>query len=354
MRAKQKIRIRKSTKIIYTCIAIVMLLVSAVNLFSILSKRNVVNNQKEIYSYTNKFDYKYRVNLLKNKYIEEETLDMNKPAYVTKLIDTMDFDINYSYEGETESDIQYKYSIIGNLEATYTEDDEEQKILEKEYVLKDEVVKTSNDGKIEIKEDINLNLKEENNLVKDFEQNMGMTLDAKYIINLKVTSTTQVEGENITNDYVSSIVINLAKKTTKIDGENNKEETQYVTKELKEVESISPIKVIFDIIGITLAILILKYLSRTKNINTIRNKYRQELNKILRICQEKIVKVRNKPIIREESIVDVRDFGEIIKLSEELFKPILYWESKEDEAWFIVMSNDIVYRFILSDNQMAN
>ena len=80
----------------------------------------------------------------------------------------------------------------------------------------------------------------------------------------------------------------------------------------------------------------------------------EELNKILRICQEKIVKVRNKPTIKQENIVEVKDFGEIIKLSEELFRPILYWESKEEEAWFIVMSNDIVYRFILNNNQKAN
>ena len=350
MRKKQKIRIRKSTKYIYTIIATIMLVASSTNLFSILSRENIINNKKEIYSYTNKFDYKYEVNLVENKFIEEDTLDMNKVAYVTQLIDTIDFDINYNYNGDKVSNIKYNYSVIGKLEATYNRENEEQKIWEKEYILKEETSNESDNGKINIKDKIELDLKEQNNLVKDFEQRMGMTLDAKYIINVKVNSTTEIEGENITNNYISTIIIDLAKKTTKIEGENKKEETEFITKDNIETRKVSPLKVIIDIACIILSLLVLNNLSKTKNINTIRNEYRQELNKILRICQEKIVKVRNKPIVKQENIVEVKDFGEIIKLSEELFRPILYWESKEEEAWFIVMSNDIVYRFILNNN----
>ena len=350
MRKKQKIRIRKSTKYIYTIIATIMLVASSTNLFSILSRENIINNKKEIYSYTNKFDYKYEVNLIENKFIEEDTLDMNKVAYVTQLIDTIDFDINYNYNGDKVSNIKYNYSVIGKLEATYNRENEEQKIWEKEYILKEETTNVSDNGKINIKDRIELDLKDQNNLVKDFEQRMGLTLDAKYIINVKVNSTTEIEGENITNNYISTIIIDLAKKTTKIEGENKKEETEFITKDNIETRKVSPLKVIIDIACIILSLLVLNNLSKTKNINTIRNEYRQELNKILRICQEKIVKVRNKPTIKQENIVEVKDFGEIIKLSEELFRPILYWESKEEEAWFIVMSNDIVYRFILNNN----
>ena len=60
----------------------------------------------------------------------------------------------------------------------------------------------------------------------------------------------------------------------------------------------------------------------------------------------------SKEIIHQPELeVYVKDFGEIIKVSEELFKPILYWESKEStEAWFSVMSNEITYRFIFRNN----
>ena len=51
MRKKQKIRIRKSTKYIYTIIATIMLVASSINLFSILSRENIINNQKENWSF---------------------------------------------------------------------------------------------------------------------------------------------------------------------------------------------------------------------------------------------------------------------------------------------------------------
>ena len=35
---------------------------------------------------------------------------------------------------------------------------------------------------------------------------------------------------------------------------------------------------------------------------------KETLYKILRICQEKIVKVRNKPAVKQENIVEVKDF----------------------------------------------
>ena len=72
------------------------------------------------------------------------------------------------------------------------------------------------------------------------------------------------------------------------------------------------------------------------------------MNKILRICNDKIVEVNTKPNDEEIEVVFVKDFGEIVKISEELFKPILYYSEKDDkEAWFSVMSGKTSYRYIL-------
>ena len=82
--------------------------------------------------------------------------------------------------------------------------------------------------------------------------------------------------------------------------------------------------------------------------NKTRNEFRQELNRILKICQDKIVQVSTKPIDKPEDVVLVKDFGEIVKISEELFKPILYYfDSQKEEAWFSVMSGKTTYRYIL-------
>lgn len=93
----------------------------------------------------------------------------------------------------------------------------------------------------------------------------------------------------------------------------------------------------------------LNYLTtKTVGMNKTRNEFRQELNRILRLCQDKLVQVSSKLEVDAVNVIDVKDFGEIVKVSEELFKPILYWVSpRNDEAWFTVMSHGVSYRYIL-------
>ena len=193
MRTKQKNRIRKSTKYIGSIISIVLLVTSFISLMQNVSNENIKTRTKEIYNYTNKFNYDYNVNLINNKYIEQDEQKDESIVYVTDLIDTTDLNINYEYLADKESDLKYSYSVIGKLQVIYTKDGEEQKIIYKEETLLEEQTKEITDSKIDINETLNLDLKDENNLLKEFEQELGMSISANYTVILKV---------NIQLDYI--------------------------------------------------------------------------------------------------------------------------------------------------------
>lgn len=351
MRTRQKVKIRKSTRYFYIICIMSLIIVLSSSLIQNLLKNNTIKKKEEIYSYTNEFNYNYDVNLINNKYIDQKTLQMNE-VYVTDLIDNIHLNINYDYIGSEASDLEYDYKILGKLQAVYTKDGEEQKVWDKEEVLFDGETQKQMSDKISIQEPIELNLKDKNKLVTDFEQEMNMTLKTTYMIILQVDVKTKIDDEPVENQYTSAVSIDLGEKTTQIKGENNKDETSYVTKTKEENENINIVAISFDTILIIILLIGLRYITRnTVAINKIKNNYRKELNRMLRLCQDKIVKIKDKVDIKQENIVDVKDFGEIIKVSEELFKPILYWESKEStEAWFSVMSNEITYRFIFRNN----
>ena len=76
-----------------------------------------------------------------------------------------------------------------------------------------------------------LDLKEQNKLVKDFEQEIGISVDTTYNVILEVQTNTEIDGEQVANKYTSSLSIDVGKKTTTIKGENNKEDTEYISKE---------------------------------------------------------------------------------------------------------------------------
>ena len=348
MKAKFKNKMRKSTKYGVTIVSIIVLIFSFINFIKTIQKENMKTFTKEIYKYTNKYSYDYKVNLISNKYMTNEEIKDKNLAYVTDLIDNIKLELNYDYIANKNSEIKCNYSVVGLMQAVYTKNGEEQKIWEKEETLLNEKELKSASDNIQINEKLKLDLKEKNNLINNFKQQLGMTIEAKYTVKLKIKVTTDIEGKEIVDEIEPFINIDLAEKTTKIKGENNTENTEYISKDYKVTQKSSVLKMVIDIILMITAIYALRYVSKSKIANVVRNEYKYELNRILKICQDKIVQVSTRPNDEEIEVVYVKDFGEIFKVSEELFKPILYYNAKEnEEAWFSVMSGKTSYRFVL-------
>ena len=348
MKTKFKNKMRKSTKYGVTIVSIIVLIFSFINFIKTMQKENMKTFTKEIYKYTNKYSYDYKVNLISNKYMTNEEIKDKNLAYVTDLIDNIKLELNYDYIANKNSEIKCTYSVVGLMQAVYTKNGEEQKIWEKEETLLNEKELKSASDNIQINEKLKLDLKEKNNLINNFKQQLGMTIEAKYTVKLKIKVTTDIEGKEIVDEIEPFINIDLAEKTTKIKGENNTENTEYISKDYKVTQKSSVLKMVIDIILMITAIYALRYVSKSKIANVVRNEYKYELNRILKICQDKIVQVSTRPNDEEIEVVYVKDFGEIFKVSEELFKPILYYNAKEnEEAWFSVMSGKTSYRFVL-------
>lgn len=348
MKKKQKNKMRKSTKYVTIAVSVIVLIFSFINFIKILQKENMKTSTKEIYKYTNKFNYDYKINLISNEYMTNEEIKNKNLVYVTDLIDNIKLNLNYEYLANRNSEIKCTYSVVGVIQAVYTRNGEEQKIWEKEEtILKEKSTESASNG-IQINENLKLDLKEKNKLINNFKQQLGMSIEAKYTVKLKLKVTTNIEGQEIEDEISPFVNIDLAEKTTKLDGENNLENTKFISKEYQILEKSGTSRMFVDIALMIIAIIALRHVSKFKIANVVRNEYKYELNRILKICQDKIVQVSTKPNDEEIEVVYVKDFGEIVKVSEELFKPILYYNAKEnEEAWFSVMSGKTSYRFVL-------
>lgn len=345
-----KIRIRKSVRNAYILILIAIIIGS---LFTLYTSFNAENNKKfvktNIYEYNNKFAYSCDVNLLENNYITNDDM-FGANAYVTDLISNVPINMTYAYDASQSSDITYTYQIVGNLEANYSKDGNDQKIWKKTDILVPAKEETVSSNKLEINENIDLDLKEKIQTVKNFAQELSMQVQATYTVLLEVSTRTMIHGQEVVNVYSPDVVFEIGSKTTTV--KTNTEDTekpQVVSKMVDQSGEKAQIKtgVITCVIIIASAVLAL-LLAKTKNSNTIKNEYKIELNRILKGCEEKIVEVKEKVEVDGQNLVSVKEFEEIIKVSEELFKPILYWnnESKE-ESWFCVLGNNIIYRYVL-------
>ena len=348
MRANSNNKIRKSTKYIGVIISIVLLITSISSLVKNIALENTKTKTELIYNYTNQFNYDYNVNLVNNKYIQSINKEDNTIAYVTDLMDTTDLNLKYQYTADKTTNLKYTYSIIGKLQATYAKDREEKKIIEQEEVILQPQTNEIESNQIDINENLQIDLKSKNALLEEFKKELEMSISAKYNVILKINIQTDIEQEPVEVKYEPSIQIDLANKTTKITGENNKKETEQISKQYNETEDINLVVIFIDIIILITAIILLKYILQAKTTNRVKNEYRRELNKILKMCQDKIVQISTKPHESAENEVYVKDFAEIYKVSEELFKPILYYfDNEQQEAWFTIITEDATYRYIL-------
>ncbi len=347
MRAKHKNRIRKSSKYLYIIIAVALIALSIFHFITnVGSESNTSKKTQQIYSYTNKFGYNYKVNLKDNEYTQGMNTDDKSLAFITSLIDNIQLQLDYEYKGDKSSSLVYDYEVIGRTQAVYTKDGEEQKIIEKNDTLLEKKEESKQDNNIKISEGIELDLEENNNLLNELKKDIGISFAATYSVIMKVNVKTEVDGETVSSNYSPVITIDLAEKTTKIKGDNNKEEKQYIAKQIPRTGK-GP-SVLLDIVILVIGIFIFRYAINSKVANIVRNEYKHELNRLLKLCQDKIVRVNTKPDTNMSNVVLVKDFGEIVKLSEELFKPILcYIDETQDEAWFSVMSNSVDYRYVL-------
>lgn len=344
---KRKQKLRKSLRTFYIVLAISVIAFCSATILKKTSKKETYDKKEVLLSYTNKLNTTYDVSLKDNDFMDEKVLPMGK-TYVTNLIDKINMNFRFSYDASKYTNLKYSYSIIGELNATYTKNGIPQKIWEKEYVLLEKTEDKTSNGKITIEESMPIDVNKYNSEINNFEKTLGMSITANFNVKLKVNIDGKIEDTVINDNYVSDIQIELGEQTTQITGKLQ-DETGDTLYNISTSHKNNRVLIILNITAIIISCIWLKYiLTKTTNMNTVRNNYRLELNRILKSCEDKIVKLSQAVDLEGKEIIEVNDFGELIKLSEELFKPILYWYSNEtEEAEFFVITNNVIYRYIL-------
>jgi hypothetical protein len=202
---------------------------------------------------------------------------------------------------------------------------------------------------LNINEDVDVDLQIYNKLVKDFIDKMEMALTTTLYIQFEANVTAYTNGEMILDQYKNHLEVSIGEKVTKITG---KEEDFKQKTEKRTVETIiekEPIVAVISTIVLIISVYImLKVQRETKPSNKITNMFKVELNQILGACGDRIVKIDSPIKTIGRTIIELKDINELVKLSEELYKPILYYQvSNKNEAWFCLSVENETYRYIL-------
>lgn len=347
-KSKHKKKIRYSTKITILGIMSIAMILSILYLYKTTFTEEKEEREEVVYKYKDKYTQDYSMNLLQNNYISNNEVK-NSNLYVSKLVKDIIVNYNYDYEGIEPEQINCTYNVKGKLIGKYALDGNETQIWEKEYTYLNDTEKVSTDGKLNINENVKINLNDYNKFLEKFILEQQISIASTLFITFEANITAYKDGQMIPYKYTNQLELLMKDKVIEVKGDKEGGEEHENTRKIFVNKPTSKIGKIIAILVIAFSGYVIIIINRkTKVVNSITNMFKVELNQILTSCDDRIVKVSSKIELDETRVVELKDINELVKLSEEIFKPILYYQfTDRQEAWFCLINENESYRFIL-------
>lgn len=352
MKISKKIKLSNTVRISLIIFSLVIFALGFENLIQILmNKPTTIKESKEIYRYTEEFSQNTQVNLKENAFVKDRD-SFEGQSYLSDLISNIDLNLRYQYTDSKPTKVTYNYKIEAITKSTYSNTKNDYDILNKTELLTESKEETVNSADFSINENVRIDYAKYHQEIKNFKQQMGINADSYLYIKFTINTKAMIESKEVENEYTSDYRISLGDKIAVIEAKDKDERTNSVTSDifgvLQQEKNYKVLTLSIGLMLIALAILIF-VIRKTEKLNTIRNEYKLELNKILRSCENKLVHIEDLKQIDIEKATKVKDIEQLLILSDEALVPIYCYikEEPEEEAYFIVTKYEQNYIYIL-------
>lgn len=284
---------------------------------------NVSTEEKVKYSYSNKEDVSYAVNLNSTKVYDEKTLEEGT-YYLSKYIKDILITFKESFTASEETAISGKYKVVATLRGYTTEQEQKVTIWSKDYEMVPETSLDANTMKQEFKTPVTVNLKPYTDFLAELRDVDQINTSSELIVAMTGEKVIQTPNGEVKLPIMSTVTIPTDQGYFKI------EKSTSEPKEEEQKESITvalPANVKYIVIYAVGAVICLIMAAiawcgigevpaqdkKTKRNNHIFVEYGSRMIGINEIRKEDF-----KYIYRLSSIEDM------IKLSDEIERPIMY------------------------------
>lgn len=346
----KKINVKKVIIAILLAIALVIQFAFLSYLFKALKPEEDKKDENVVMSYTSKGDFDYKVYLKQNEFIKDEYLGPNE-AYILNLIDHINLNYLYKFSSTEKTNITGNNKLVVKLKAYYRESSSNSnpEILEKEQTIEERVI-SFNDSNYNILGTYDLYLDEYLKILKEFQSQVKISVEGYIEVSSETSFRGTVGGASYNDSYTNTLKIPLSNSVIKIEGAKGKEKTNKVYEGalIKTNKTVMSYVVIANIVVFVIVCILLKALFMFTN----KTAFDREYEKILKNYDDIIVNTSTVLDVSKYKLIEIEEFKEILNLSRELLLPIMNYEViKGKEVWFYVVKDDILYRYVLSEQK---
>ena len=340
-----KLKLKKITRRYATLLVGLLFVVAAVYLYQLYHSPLQVEESYRVYSYLQESNIEHKVIYGPDQPVTV-VVDAPLKAYITDLTEEIETDFYYNFTGQREAVIEGQLRVEAEISALagkerYLVWQENYPLLEsksfnaegKEFVIQEKVIIPFQDYVV-----LSQNIQEQTKFIPD-----ELILSVKYYIDLTATTGSGVITESLTPE----LVVPLRGKTFVVEGSlKSDKEDGIMGKRLVPVLMMAEKRIASAVAAAVLLVLLLACLLFTEDAEKELDPIRKRIIKIFKKYGDRIVSYKQGPsVVNSDRVFYFGSFEDLLKVADELNKPILYNDSQADEASFYVFAEDTyVYR----------
>ena len=307
------------------------------------------------YSEDNSINYKVYLN--QNNYFNTPYLEENR-TYIANLINYLDIDFHYNLKLSEKINGDYTYSVIAKVKANKA-NGEKGNYWTNDYVLvQPKKMNLTNKDVLSINENVKVDYNKYNDVLNSFKKEYGIVPEGllDVVLNVESTGKGEVFTEPVDISSNLSLSIPLLEKAVEANiSKNAKSNNNTITMIDRSYASYHKISGIAGLLLLLTSVLIFISTMLNKKKFNEENIFDVTLEKILSSHDSIIANVSTLPDISDMKLIEVTEFSELIDVYNEVRMPINYYNSKAgEEAIFIIVNDNMAWRFILDKNSLEN
>lgn len=343
----KKIKLQRSLRLAIIAILGIILILSVYNVFGAYQQPTTSQKTVPIASYihTGKYDY--------NVYLKDSilfgnniTLTPGEGTYFKKLIDRIEGSFTYQFNVNYSATIEGSYKLTAQIKTN---------IWSKSFTLKPTTPfeSSTNSAQFTFNFPIDYEYFEEYITKINEETGVAASESALEIICTVLTTAETTIGETIREAYTPSIIVTLGGTIVNIEGELATTQTGSIdTTEEIVLNEVFEQRTNMTILAIIFTAIFLLFTLLTKSKVEIQTQIEKQLKKIKKKYGEWIVETDSLPKIKKSESIIVKSFDDLVKISEEIGKPVIHYKAEtknpRDIHSFYVFDEDVNYKYILT------
>lgn len=343
---------KKSIPAIFRTVLMVVLIVSMVTLsfvmFQAWKNPGTVEEKVALFTYSQKATVDYQVNYRSNILTGAAMVEAGE-TYITEYLNNILTTFNYEFKGERPAEYKGQYSIQAALIGYRMEQNELVTIWKKGYELVPETPFEGTEASLHLTKELPISLKQYNDFAERFSKETKINSETNLVISWNVVMEANTDRGLISETLTPTLVIPINKSYFNISGDQVKEKSGVIEETIIRTLPVNTTALYIYGAVIFLSLVALALLLVFTTGSRITDPLVLKTREIFKKHGERLIALGDDPPSNTNKAVTVLTLEDLIKIADELCKPVFY---KSDPAGvlapvFYVFDEPKVYRYEL-------